>query len=138
MTNPGAAEVAAFGVHRVRTRPETGENPVAEALAGQGVQWCPAAAHAACLPASCTHRAAVGVVTTLSTTCAAAARTRIAAPQSGAMTEAERDEDGFPRAGPSTDGSVYVDEFEVGWVCEYAPELGYVWRSLGPAHRPLG
>lgn len=35
-----------------------------------------------------------------------------------AMTDGERDEDGFPVADASNDGSVYVDEFEVAWVCE--------------------
>jgi len=48
----------------------------------------------------------------------------------------ERDEDGFPHANADNDGSVYVDEFEVAWVCEYEYALGYIWRSLGPVHRP--
>lgn len=52
------------------------------------------------------------------------------------MSNGERDEDGFPHANADNDGSVYVDEFEVAWVCEYEPELGYIWRSLGPVHRP--
>ena len=53
------------------------------------------------------------------------------------MNEDGRDEDGFPHAGPANDGSVYVDEFEVAWVCEFVAGLGeYVWRSLGPIHRP--
>lgn len=42
----------------------------------------------------------------------------------------------FPFANADNDGSVYVDEFEVAWVCEYDPDLGYIWRSLGPVHRP--
>ncbi|MDP3711913.1 MAG: hypothetical protein Q8R60_05445 [Mycobacteriales bacterium] len=52
------------------------------------------------------------------------------------MSRGERDEDGFPVADKVNDGSVYVDEFEVAWVCEYEPALGYVWRSLGPVHPP--
>ena len=48
----------------------------------------------------------------------------------------EHDEDGFPRANADNDGSVYVDEFEVAWVCDYEHALGYIWRSLGPVHRP--
>lgn len=52
------------------------------------------------------------------------------------MSQGERDEDGFPFANADNDGSVYVDEFEVAWVCEYGPDLGYIWRSLGPVHRP--
>lgn len=53
------------------------------------------------------------------------------------MNESGRDEDGFPFACPDNDGSVYVDEFEVAWVCEFEPGLGeHVWRSLGPVHRP--
>lgn len=53
-----------------------------------------------------------------------------------AMSNGERDEDGFPLADADNDGSVYVDEFEVAWVCEYDQGLGYIWRSLGPVHRP--
>ena len=53
-----------------------------------------------------------------------------------AMSNGERDEDGFPLANADNDGSVYVDEFEVAWVCEYEHDLGYIWRSLGPVHRP--
>lgn len=52
------------------------------------------------------------------------------------MINGERDEDGFPVADARNDGSVYVDEFEVAWVCEHEPSLGYIWRSLGPVHRP--
>jgi hypothetical protein len=52
------------------------------------------------------------------------------------VSRGERDEDGFPVADTVNDGSVYVDEFEVAWVCEYEPALGYVWRSLGPVHPP--
>lgn len=52
------------------------------------------------------------------------------------MSDGVRDEDGFPLANVDNDGSVYVDEFEVAWVCEYEGELGYIWRSLGPVHRP--
>ena len=52
------------------------------------------------------------------------------------MSSGQRDEDGFPLADASNDGSVYVDEFEVAWVCEHEADLGYVWRSLGPVHRP--
>lgn len=53
------------------------------------------------------------------------------------MGTGERDADGFPIAEADNDGSVYVDEFEIAWVCEYEPALAeYVWRSLGPVHRP--
>jgi hypothetical protein len=52
------------------------------------------------------------------------------------MSNPERDADGFPLADADNDGSVYVDEFEVAWVCEHEPELGFVWRSLGPVRRP--
>ena len=53
------------------------------------------------------------------------------------MNQDDRDEDGFPHANAANDGSVYVDEFEVAWACEFEPSLGeYVWRSLGPIHRP--
>ncbi len=52
------------------------------------------------------------------------------------MSTGERDEDGFPFADADNDGSVYVDEFEVAWVCEKDRDLGFVWRSLGPVHRP--
>lgn len=53
-----------------------------------------------------------------------------------AVNNGERDEDGFPVANADNDGSVYVDEFEVAWVCECDHDLGYIWRSLGPVHRP--
>lgn len=47
----------------------------------------------------------------------------------------DRDADGFPIATAQNDGSVYVDEFEVAWVCEFEPSLDdYVWRTLGPLH----
>lgn len=43
------------------------------------------------------------------------------------------DEDGFPVASAANEGTIFVDEFEVVWVCEYEPDLGeHVWRSLGP------
>ncbi len=49
------------------------------------------------------------------------------------MGNGERDEDGFPIACAENEGTLYVDEFEVLWVCEFEPDLGeYVWRSLGP------
>ena len=47
------------------------------------------------------------------------------------------DDDGFPVADERNAGSVYVDEFEVAWVCEFEPALGeYVWRTLGPIRPP--
>ena len=52
------------------------------------------------------------------------------------MSNGEHEEDGFPSANADDDGSVHVDEFEVTWVCEYDPDLGDIWRSLGPIHRP--
>lgn len=51
--------------------------------------------------------------------------------------ESERDADGFPIAASGNEGTVYVDEFEVAWVCEFELSFGeYVWRSLGPVHPP--
>jgi hypothetical protein len=48
-----------------------------------------------------------------------------------------RDDDGFPLATAANAGSLYVDEFEVAWVCEFEPSLDeYVWRSLGPTSPP--
>jgi hypothetical protein len=45
----------------------------------------------------------------------------------------ERDEDGFPLASEANAGSVFTDEFEIVWVCEFEPALReYVWRSVGP------
>lgn len=43
------------------------------------------------------------------------------------------DADGFPIASLENEGTLYTDEWEVVWVCEWEPALGqYVWRSIGP------
>lgn len=53
------------------------------------------------------------------------------------MSNDDRDEDGFPIPCEANDGSVFVDEFEVAWVCEWIEGLSmYGWRSLGPVVEP--
>ncbi len=46
----------------------------------------------------------------------------------------DRDPDGFPPACADNAGDLYVDEFEVVWVCDYEdhPEIqDWVWRPIG-------
>jgi hypothetical protein len=50
------------------------------------------------------------------------------------MSSGDHDEDGFPVASAGNEGTLFVDEFEVVWFCEYEdhPEIrDYVWRQVG-------
>ena len=49
-----------------------------------------------------------------------------------ALGNGERDKEGLRVAG-ADDGSVYVDELEVAWVCEHEAELGYICAVPAPS-----
>lgn len=43
-----------------------------------------------------------------------------------------QDEDGFPVANEANEGSLFTDEYEVVWVCEWSHHFqAWIWRSLG-------
>lgn len=53
------------------------------------------------------------------------------------MATSEYDEDGFPVAGPDNAGTLFTDEFEVVYVCEFEEAVGeWVWRTVGPRTLP--
>lgn len=60
-----------------------------------------------------------------------------AAATMGDVGDPERDDEGFPPCGPDNELDTYTDEFEVTYVCENVPGLGWGWRQIGRSRPPV-